>query len=184
MKREAQRRKQRARERQECPVHSWQRHGKEAEELRKGVEDLLTKVDSSVKGRAEICRCEGLAVDMYEAYTELRDGLRSLLETVDARDSLAYLERCYPPPLLTHVACRDVHGTIWSLPRPFRHHDVLALMRDRGAQHDEDDDRSEGFLDASGRYLDREAALEIARSNGQLTGGSLFGTVLTSEDLW
>jgi len=70
MKNEAQRRKQRRREHQECPVHAYQQHGKEAQELRAGIEKLL----------GERVPARGPA-------------LRKLLDDVDARDSLAYLER-------------------------------------------------------------------------------------------
>lgn len=87
-------------------------------------------------------------------------------------------------PPLTHVACRDTEGRIWSLPRPFRHHDVLRVMREYGATEDEDNPFSQGFLDESGRYLHRKAAYLSAVANGQIKGGKLIGSVLTSEDLW
>lgn len=59
-----------------CPVHADQEHGAEAEELRSGVERLLA---SSHGG--------GWNVSL------LRRELRDLLDDVDARDSLAWLER-------------------------------------------------------------------------------------------
>lgn len=55
---------------EECPVHSYQSHGREAEELRKGIEGAL-----------------GMDLD------EVDDYLRDLLDNVDARDSLAFGER-------------------------------------------------------------------------------------------
>lgn len=58
---------------QVCPQHDFV-HGKEAEELRSGIEEILT----------EDYACDHVA-DMTRA-------LLRLLERVDARDSLAYLE--------------------------------------------------------------------------------------------
>lgn len=60
-----------------CLVHNYT-HGKEAEELRAGVEELLEKYSS---GNAHHYDLEDLLA-----------GLQELLETVDARDSLAYIE--------------------------------------------------------------------------------------------
>lgn len=56
---------------EECPVHSYATHGKEAEELRQGIERALNEED----------------------FDMMADDLRRLLDGVDARDSLAYLER-------------------------------------------------------------------------------------------
>lgn len=61
-----------------CPVHAFQRHGKEAEELRAGVEKVIEEFDNDEghAGRRAVCGV-----------------LRALLDRVDARDSLSYLER-------------------------------------------------------------------------------------------
>lgn len=91
MKREAERRKQRRRERELCPVHGYPRHGKEAEELRKGVEALLAKYPPHTGW-------DETTTDTPEAYEGLRNGLTALLDNVDARDSLAYLERLRTTP--------------------------------------------------------------------------------------
>lgn len=53
-----------------CPEHGFV-HGHEAEELRKGIENIVLSHTSRF----------------------WRDALRDLLDKVDARDSLAYLER-------------------------------------------------------------------------------------------
>jgi len=55
---------------EECPVHSYAEHGKEAEELRVGIEDALNQPPEWLESE-----------------------LRGLLDRVDARDSLAFLER-------------------------------------------------------------------------------------------
>lgn len=68
---EAVRRRQLRAEAKPCAVHAFVNHGKEAEELRAGIERVLK---DGVPSRVA------------------RD-LRLLLDAVDARDSLAYLER-------------------------------------------------------------------------------------------
>lgn len=59
-----------------CTVHGDVRHGKEAEELRAGVETLMEK--------SERTRGGGYAVNVVD--------LQRLLARVDARDSLAFVE--------------------------------------------------------------------------------------------
>lgn len=86
-------------------------------------------------------------------------------------------------PPLTHVACIDKQGRIWSLPKPFRHHNVLKVMHDFGAKLAEEQS-AQGFLDENGRYLTRVQAEVNAELNKQIKGGKIIGGVLTSEDLW
>ncbi len=81
MNREQARRKQRRDEGIECVMHAWQKHGKEAEELRKGIEDVIEGWAGLTTG----CTQEDVDSILFE--------LRKLVDKVDARDSLAYLER-------------------------------------------------------------------------------------------
>lgn len=62
--------------RRRCAVHAGEVHGLEATELRRGIERLISGVD----------------VSCYEM-ADFRDGLVRLLDRVDARDSLAHLEK-------------------------------------------------------------------------------------------
>lgn len=88
-------------------------------------------------------------------------------------------------PPITHVACIDTEGRVWSLPRPFRHDAILRLMYEHGTRCAEDNHYSQGFLDASGRYLHRKAAIASAELNNQLKDGKIRGGgILTSEDVW
>lgn len=80
------RNKQRGRERVECAMHAYQKHGKEAEELRKGIEDVI----KSLRSAYGFCADCGGPEDMARAAAY---DLENLLDSVDARDSLAYLER-------------------------------------------------------------------------------------------
>jgi len=63
--------------RKACPVHADQEHGGEAEELRKGIERILAAFPDKASRRVRW----------------MRDELQHLLDDVDARDSLAWLER-------------------------------------------------------------------------------------------
>lgn len=86
---------------------------------------------------------------------------------------------------LTHVAVRDSHGAVWSLPRPHRHHHVLEMMHAHGAKQDKDEpDSRQGFLDSHGHYLTRKQARVNAELHDQLKGGKTIASILTSEDLW
>jgi hypothetical protein len=88
-------------------------------------------------------------------------------------------------PLITHVAIR-FRGTIYSLPKPNRHHDVIRkIVDDTGADTVDARDQDQGFLDASGRYLTRRQALRVAILNDQLREGvKVHHRELCSENLW
>lgn len=72
-------------------------------------------------------------------------------------------------------------GEVYSVARPGRHHDVIALMGDAFKQHD-----TQGFLIKDGRFVTRKAALVCAIRSGQLPedGGKWPQHGLFSEDLW
>jgi hypothetical protein len=86
---------------------------------------------------------------------------------------------------LTHVAVRH-KGVVWSLPAPFRHHHIFSIMHYLGIEGPFDGHMREdqGFLDSSGRYLNRRQALPSAHLHNQIKNGKIIGGVLTSEDLW
>ncbi len=83
--------------------------------------------------------------------------------------------------MITHVAIRLDDGAVWSLPRPFRNHNVIRIIAQlTGADFV---DGEQGFLDLTGRFLTRDEAIPVAEASGQL-GKFLIGSILTSEDLW
>jgi hypothetical protein len=100
-------------------------------------------------------------------------------------------------PRLTHVAIRK-SGIVYSLPSPNRHHHILWIFAKRKGlpnvpsvddesllvERVEDGEDSQGFLDANGRYLNREQAEVNAFLHNQVKNGELIGGPLTSEDLW
>lgn len=75
----------------------------------------------------------------------------------------------------------EATGEVFSVPKPGRHHDVIALMGDKFNQNDE-----QGFLLKDGRFARRKAALSCAIRAGQLPegGGKWPAHGLFSEDLW
>jgi hypothetical protein len=85
-----------------CARHSGAVHGSEAEELRSGVERILGNV-SSVKD-----------ADAPFVLAEMRKTLQRLLDHVDARDSLAYLEKL---DALQELADAVTDADILALPR-------------------------------------------------------------------
>jgi hypothetical protein len=87
---------------------------------------------------------------------------------------------------ITGVALRSPQGEIYQLEAPRRHSDVIAAMWGQGAGelvHS----CQQGFVTASGEYLDRRQALQLALKTGQLeTGAQTVPGLeeLYSEDLW
>jgi hypothetical protein len=89
-------------------------------------------------------------------------------------------------PPITHVAIRW-RGDVFSLPAPNRHQDVIRLIvKTIGDLVVDVPDDDKGFLDASGRYLRRKAALHSAIMNEQLKTDSIAETrgILLSDDIW
>jgi hypothetical protein len=82
---------------------------------------------------------------------------------------------------ITHVAIR-FRGVVYSLPRPSRHHHVIREIIRLNPDVCSVSGEEQGFLDESGRFLSRAAALVSAVKFGQLRAEPRG--VLTSEDLW
>jgi hypothetical protein len=87
-------------------------------------------------------------------------------------------------PLVVRIrdcAIRGNHGTIYTLPRPARHHDIIAMMRAQGFTGAIP--RDQGFVLSTGQYVDRVTAGVLAFATGQVeeltSPPNLF-----SEDLW
>lgn len=100
-------------------------------------------------------------------------------------------------PLLTHVAIKS-GGVVYALPAPHRHHHILWILSKRRGNEGVPDvadehlltetpaegNDSQGFLDETGAYLNRQEAYVRAKLTGQIKNGKIIGGVLTSEDLW
>lgn len=78
------------------------------------------------------------------------------------------------------AAILDDDKRIWSVPRPGRHHNVIALMGSAFRQHFE-----QGFVLSDGRFVMRKAALRVATEAGQIIKGPTAPQHgLFSEDVW
>lgn len=80
------------------------------------------------------------------------------------------------------AALLDDTGKVWSLPRPARHYQIIAKMRESGYTGPT---HRQGFILSNGRYVTRAIAMQYAKEANQIKGGKLINPgVLTSEDLW
>lgn len=70
-----------------------------------------------------------------------------------------------PGETIERAALRTPAGVVYDLPKPGRHHDVIAHMADNGVGAWDCD---QGFTTSEGRYVDRFEAMDIARAAGQL----------------
>lgn len=86
-----------------------------------------------------------------------------------------------------------VDGTTWTLPRPARHHHLIAAYAQVNQRYDHNGEpigrpkpimpSEQGFVTDAGRYVSRQEALNIALASGQMTKAAHpYG--LFSEDLW
>jgi hypothetical protein len=72
-------------------------------------------------------------------------------------------------------------GTVYSVPPPGRHHNVIASM---GGKYRIDDDPKQGFVTSTGRFVERYEGKQIARREGQLLDRASPSPQLFSEDVW
>jgi hypothetical protein len=75
-------------------------------------------------------------------------------------------------------------GTVYSLPAPARHHNVIALMIRDGLPNESCAIHNQGFVTSTDRFVDRYEAFRIARAAGQLWRSPTPPDMLTSEDVW
>jgi hypothetical protein len=74
---------------------------------------------------------------------------------------------------------------VWSLPAPFRHHHVIEIIHYLTGGSVDARDEDQGFLDASGYYLNRKQALGSAELNDQLKPSEPVRlNMLFSENVW
>lgn len=85
-------------------------------------------------------------------------------------------------PETIEAAAIRVEGTVYSVPRPGRHHDVFKVMPRQHLRSSHID--GQGFVTSTGRFVDRKEAAVIARAAGQLIREPTPHYMLTSEDVW
>lgn len=74
-------------------------------------------------------------------------------------------------------------GFVWSKPAPMRHSDIINEMFDILGENI-DAIQTDGFVSASGHFLDRSSALALARASGQEFIEEPTGDELFSENIW
>lgn len=75
-----------------------------------------------------------------------------------------------------------IRGVVFSVPRPGRHHHIIAEIDAAGI---EVRGETQGFLTTAGRFVDRHEAWDIAVREGQLLPGAPHKAgMLFSEDVW
>ena len=79
------------------------------------------------------------------------------------------------------VAIKSSLGVVYTLPEPFRHHDVIRLLVRDGERTPVSGEQ--GFIDSFGNFLNREEAAQVALNNGQVNN-LIAPPSLFSEDLW
>jgi hypothetical protein len=82
--------------------------------------------------------------------------------------------------MITHVAI-IYKGTIYSKPKPYRHHHIIHMIYDVTGENLGENEQ--GFLDDTGRFLNRKDALKHAVECGQIEKGN-WEPNLFSEDVW
>jgi hypothetical protein len=76
------------------------------------------------------------------------------------------------------------NGTIYSVPRPGRHHTVIREMAAQGLPDEAWQLANQGFETSTGRFVGRREAVGIARAAGQIIREPTPPDMLTSEDVW
>ncbi len=96
---------------------------------------------------------------------------------------LALVQDVTRPVLSVVSAAVSKDGTVYTLPRPARHHDVIRHMHEQGVSRGHSD---QGFVLNDGRFVMRKPALRVAEEAGQILEGAKLRRVhgLFSEDVW
>lgn len=88
--------------------------------------------------------------------------------------------------IATAAIRRNSDGKIFTLPRPARHHSLIAMMIKAGEQRPigQEPRYTQGFVTDDGNFVNRDEAKEIALAANQVKNGKTISKTLTSEDLW
>lgn len=80
---------------------------------------------------------------------------------------------------IERVAIRTSEGTVYSVWRPKRHHDLLAFLRAHTLPIPAIE--NQGFITSTGRFVSRSEAAQVALAAGHIASTQLH---LLSEHLW
>lgn len=113
--------------------------------------------------RRDYAYLESSVRKLIEEITENKIELKSAHEVINA------ISLDWSPPPISHAAI-IFNGTVWSLPVPMGHKDVLEVMNRCLSLQVSLKQVHIGFLDSGGVFLDPEQALDQAIENGQTRG--------------
>lgn len=85
--------------------------------------------------------------------------------------------------MIVGVAIRSSSGTVFSLPKPNRHHDVIRSIAER-TKKSVPASWAQGFIDEADNFYTRNEASRHAKECGQISENMFHHTQLFSEDLW
>lgn len=75
------------------------------------------------------------------------------------------------------------NGSLWTLPKPARHCDILTYMIECGVSTPIAGD-DQGFITDEIKFIDRKQAVSHAKACGQIVEPKFQQNALFSEDLW
>lgn len=89
---------------------------------------------------------------------------------------------------ITQAAIVDEHGTLWTLPRPFRHNHIIGEIARAlvyGGAKPFVRHETQGFITSRHRFVGRSVAFGVAVVAGQVPRPAVIGQHdLFSEDVW
>lgn len=87
---------------------------------------------------------------------------------------------------MIEIACAAIlhQTTIYHLPRPYRHHDIIRLMYSFNVNTKGNETKGQGFLTNTGRFVGRIEAAIIAQNANQIIVKHGPKHILFSEDVW
>jgi len=132
---------------------------------------MLSAPEPEVTGHVTFDKVEGLERDVQIA----KDRFQAAEAQAAPRPVVGALA------VIVGVALQAQDGTVYSLPKPHRHHHLLRQRALEGDTHTFN--YTQGFVTEDGTFLNRQDALTYVTSVGQLTV-PIIGGDLTSEDLW
>lgn len=80
------------------------------------------------------------------------------------------------------AAIKEEKGAVFTLPRPYRHHHIIAARSALGLRTPSTCEQ--GFVTNTGHFVDREGARVVAELAGQLLPGARRHGQLFTEDVW
>jgi len=153
------------------------------EMLTNNAREYRMTANESVKRNSHMNSSTGTAIDQKDVDAMLTDFVNFVANKQGVDYGLYATDLADEKLMVATAAVRHKEGRIWTLPRPYRHDDVVSKARREGVTYNE---LEKGFLLSNGSFVNRETAEIVARESGQKTGALLHPLLggLSSDDLW